>query len=51
MKDSCINELATWRAKVKPFQCYLEFFEVIANSDMDKYYMQAINTTYVNSPI
>ena len=42
---------ATQSAKVKTFQCYLQFFKVIANIGMDIYNnMQAFKTTWVNNP-
>ena len=41
-----MNTPKTWWAKVKPFQCYLQFFKVIANLDIEIYNaMQAFNTT------
>ena len=41
----------TWWAKGRPFQCYLQFFKVIANLEMDIQNMQSFNTTWVNIPV
>ena len=49
MNTSCIHEVTAWWAKIKPFQCYLEFFKVMANLSMGIYDMPAFNTTWLNS--
>ena len=43
------SKTTSW-TKVKPFQCYLQFFKAIANLGADICNMQAFNTTWVNSP-
>ena len=50
MNTSYIHEVTTWWDKVKPFQCYLEFFKMIANLGMGIYNMHAFNTTWLTSP-
>ena len=44
------NNTIIWWAKIKLFHHYLRFFKAIANLRIYIYNIQALNTTWVNTP-